>query len=147
MINLGKLEKRPVALFIPYKIIDGDLLVYLQKRSPDQTLPGCFAFWGGGIDEGESLEAALAREVKEELGLESSFYKAEFLNSYEYLKVVDNAFIANVNEDFDSQVVIGEGEYGKWFKASELFDRTDFILQSKVIINDMERILLGKPLR
>ncbi|MDX2022774.1 MAG: (deoxy)nucleoside triphosphate pyrophosphohydrolase [Deltaproteobacteria bacterium] len=48
---------------------DGDR-VCLSQRRPDQSLPLCWEFPGGKIEPGESPEAALVREIAEELGCE-----------------------------------------------------------------------------
>jgi 8-oxo-dGTP diphosphatase len=42
--------------------------ILLSRRRPDQSLAGCWEFPGGKIEAGESPEAALAREIEEELG-------------------------------------------------------------------------------
>ena len=39
--------------------------------------PGAWQFPQGGVSEGESLEAAIVREVEEEIGLEPKDYKVE----------------------------------------------------------------------
>jgi hypothetical protein len=44
-------------------------------------------------------------------------------------------------------LVIGEGEYGKWFSAEDAFALPNLIFQSKVIINDMQREIFKKPIR
>ncbi|MFI5699153.1 NUDIX hydrolase [Streptomyces xanthochromogenes] len=42
---------------------------FAQRRSPDRRLfPGCWDIVGGHVEPGESLMAALAREVEEETG-------------------------------------------------------------------------------
>jgi 8-oxo-dGTP diphosphatase len=41
--------------------------VLMSKRRPDQALPNCWEFPGGKVEPGEHPEAALVREIREEL--------------------------------------------------------------------------------
>lgn len=45
-------------------------LVLLSRRRADQSFPMCWEFPGGKVEPGESSEAALRREIREELGCE-----------------------------------------------------------------------------
>jgi 8-oxo-dGTP diphosphatase len=42
--------------------------ILLSRRRPDQSLPDCWEFPGGKVEPGESPDAALVREIEEELG-------------------------------------------------------------------------------
>jgi 8-oxo-dGTP diphosphatase len=50
----------------------GRLLVYLRDDKPDIPFPNHWDFFGGHVEEGETPEEALVREVKEELGVDLS---------------------------------------------------------------------------
>jgi 8-oxo-dGTP diphosphatase len=50
-------------------LIDGDGRVLLQKRSAGRAMAGLWEFPGGKVEAGELPEAALARELEEELGI------------------------------------------------------------------------------
>lgn len=52
-------------------IADSADRVFVQKRSTNRRLfPGCWDIAGGHVEPGEMLEQALAREIREETGLE-----------------------------------------------------------------------------
>ena len=48
---------------------DGKLLLHHRDNKPGISHPGCWAGFGGAVEEGESVEEALRREVLEETGL------------------------------------------------------------------------------
>ncbi len=50
-------------------MIDGDGRVLVQQRPPGTAMSGLWEFPGGKIEPGETPEAALVRELDEELGI------------------------------------------------------------------------------
>jgi len=61
------MKKRDVAVLVLFK---GNKIL-LQKRAKDaKRFPGTWGLFGGGVEDGESTESALRREIKEELGLD-----------------------------------------------------------------------------
>jgi 8-oxo-dGTP pyrophosphatase MutT (NUDIX family) len=48
---------------------DGKLLLHHRDDKPGIAHPGCWAGFGGAVEEGESVDEALRREVLEETGL------------------------------------------------------------------------------
>lgn len=51
-------------------LVDGDRRVLLQQRAPGRAMAGLWEFPGGKVEDGETPEAALVRELAEELGIE-----------------------------------------------------------------------------
>ena len=59
----------PLVLVVAAVVVRGGR-VLLSRRPEGKHLAGLWEFPGGKVEEGETPEAALAREVREELGLE-----------------------------------------------------------------------------
>ena len=50
-------------------LLDGEGRILLQQRAPGRAMAGLWEFPGGKVEAGELPEAALARELAEELGI------------------------------------------------------------------------------
>lgn len=63
-------------------ILSKDRKILMGRKDPAKggVWPDVWHIPGGGVDEGETLEQALAREVKEEVGLDISTAKVKHLN-------------------------------------------------------------------
>jgi 8-oxo-dGTP pyrophosphatase MutT (NUDIX family) len=59
-------EAVKVAIAILYR--EGKFLMQLRDDIPGIIYPGCWGFFGGHIEEGETPEVALKRELMEEIG-------------------------------------------------------------------------------
>jgi 8-oxo-dGTP diphosphatase len=60
----------PVVLVVCVALVDADGRVLLAQRPEGRPLAGLWEFPGGKVDAGEGPEAALIRELKEELGID-----------------------------------------------------------------------------
>lgn len=133
-------------MLIPYKIKDNTVFVFLQKRDMNpKVLPGHFSFFGGKIEEGETPEQALEREIQEELSIDLKGY--QFFRRYPSFKgteVMMNFYIAQVGEDFEKEITVMEGEYGKFFSQEEVEKEPLLIDHDKGILRDLYRVIKNK---
>ena len=63
------LENFPTMVVVAAALVDGDGRVLLQQRLPGRTMAGLWEFPGGKVEPDERPEAALVRELAEELGV------------------------------------------------------------------------------
>ena len=62
---------KPIVLVSAVALIDADSRVLLARRPEGKAMAGLWEFPGGKVDEGETPEAALIRELHEELGIDT----------------------------------------------------------------------------
>ena len=62
--------ERPVLLVSAVALVDVDGRVLLAKRPAGKSMAGLWEFPGGKVGDGETPEAALIRELKEEIGID-----------------------------------------------------------------------------
>lgn len=60
----------PILLVAACALLDADGRVLLAQRPRQKTLGGLWEFPGGKLEEGETPEACLIRELREELGID-----------------------------------------------------------------------------
>ena len=56
-------------LVVACALVDADRRVLIAQRPPGKALAGLWEFPGGKLEPGETPEAALIRELEEELGI------------------------------------------------------------------------------
>ena len=110
----------------------------IVRRPFGKKRGGLWEFPGGKVEEGETLEQALARELKEELDIRVT--KSRFLDkvvwSYEDVDVEVNFF----EVEFSGEVTLKEAEEGKWVSLREAL-RYDFCGADRVFL---ERLVKTK---
>lgn len=63
-------EPLPLVLVVAVALIDADGRVLIAERPAGKSMAGLWEFPGGKVGAGETPEAALIRELKEELGID-----------------------------------------------------------------------------
>ena len=124
---------RDVSVLILYTLT-GHIL--LQHRTDDALrLPGYWAFFGGGIEQGENPTEALKREIQEELSYlvqNPEFFLAQKVRDEE--NDYDNRKYVFVEEYQGQSLQLGEGQAMGWFLPDEthalkMADHDRFVVQ------------------
>ena len=111
----------------------------LSKRKDDQHQGGKWEFPGGKIDEGESIEQALSRELKEELDIEVT-EQAEFMAlDFEYPEKKVSLYFQLVT-DFNGKEHGVEGQMVNWFSYQEMQQLT-FPDANKPVLEKIESLV------
>jgi 8-oxo-dGTP diphosphatase len=124
-----------------------EILLYLRDNKPGIPFPNHWDLIGGHIEEGETPEEALVREVKEELDIdlkEYTFYKRyECLtgDAYENIKYI---YSGKINQTIE-EITLLEGVLPRFFTREEIPD-VKFANILKTIVTDWinDQISLGK---
>ena len=85
----------PVVLVAAVALVDPDGRVLLARRPEGKPMAGLWEFPGGKVGEAETPEAALIRELKEELGIDvSESCLAAFKSNRDFGLIVAAALLA-----------------------------------------------------
>jgi 8-oxo-dGTP diphosphatase len=110
-------------LVVAVALIDADGRILLAKRPEGKTLAGLWEFPGGKIEDNERPEAALIRELKEELGInveESCLAPLTFAShAYEDFHLLMPLFVCRRWKGIPQGL---EGQTLKWVHAKDLRD-------------------------
>jgi 8-oxo-dGTP diphosphatase len=108
-------------LVVAVALIDADDRILLAQRPEGKQLAGLWEFPGGKVEPGERPEAALIRELREELGVEvkeACLAPLTFAShAYEEFHLLMPLYVCRRWQGF---VTAREGQGLKWAKAQEL---------------------------
>lgn len=122
--DLANHNRPEILATLCYPIKDGKILLGLKKR---RIGLGCWNGFGGSVEEGENIEEAAARELKEEIGLialPGSLEKAAVIDFYNQQK--DGSFLVYRVHAYLVRQWTGEPKAGKemaeptWFGIDRL---------------------------
>src|SRR6516162_3841217 len=128
--------------FIPYRFVKGQCVLFVQKRTKDAPFaPDMFGIFGGEIEDGESPETALLREVREELDYQPR--NVRFFRKYDHVDFEEHVFVTEVDETFENEIRVLEGQYGTFLNESEL--QSEKLMDvDRIVFSDVLRWLNGK---
>jgi len=105
----------------------------IQRAADDEVGANLWEFAGGKLDFGENLEAALKREVKEEVGLAVTVDKllyASTFKTHEYRQLVILSYLCTA--DNDNVRLSNEHQNYMWANKEQMMD-----MLSKSIVDDL----------
>ena len=114
---------KPLVLVAAAALTDVDRRVLIAQRPAGKSMAGLWEFPGGKVEAGETPEAALVRELREELGIEvcleclAPFTFAS--HAYASFHLLMPLFLC---AKWDGEVTPREGQAIKWVRASKLRD-------------------------
>jgi 8-oxo-dGTP diphosphatase len=102
-------------------ILDGDHNILITRRAPDAHQGNLWEFPGGKVEGRESLSGALARELREELGIEIGRTSALLQVHHDY---GDKVVLLDVQVvwEFKGEARPLEGQPMVWVSPRELID-------------------------
>jgi 8-oxo-dGTP diphosphatase len=113
----------PVILVSAVALLDADGRVLLAQRPEGKSMAGLWEFPGGKVEPGETPEAALVRELKEELSIdirESCLAPLTFAShGYETFHLFMPLYVCR---QWRGKVVPTEGQRVAWVRAENLRD-------------------------
>ena len=116
-------EPAEVVLVAAVALIDADGRVLLARRPEGKAMAGLWEFPGGKVEAGETPEAALVRELDEELGIEvapSCLAPFTFAShAYEDFHLLMPLFVCRV---WEGPVRPREGQETAWVRPARLRD-------------------------
>ncbi|XHR94458.1 (deoxy)nucleoside triphosphate pyrophosphohydrolase [Mucilaginibacter sp. UC70_90] len=100
-------------------IVNAGGLVFAAQRSATMSLPLKWEFPGGKIEPGETAEACLIREIKEELHVDVEIVSSLPANTHQYPNVTIQLipFVCRITS---GQIVLKEHFDFKWLHKDEL---------------------------
>jgi 8-oxo-dGTP diphosphatase len=114
---------KPVLLVVAAALIDVDGRVLIAQRPEGRSMAGLWEFPGGKVGPDETPEAALVRELEEELSIEvcdtclAPFTFAS--HSYETFHLLMPLYLCR---NWDGEIRPREGQQIKWVRAVRLRD-------------------------
>jgi 8-oxo-dGTP pyrophosphatase MutT (NUDIX family) len=136
-------DKREISSLIPYRKIGEGYEFFLQKRAATaRNNQGLFGLFGGGLEQNETPEEGMYREISEELSYVPT--QPIYFSRYETNKGIVHVFLEEVGDDFESKVVVGEGEYGRFLESDKILYARDVSMLAQMVIHHIIRDFLRK---
>jgi 8-oxo-dGTP diphosphatase len=103
----------------------------ILNRHPEDSWGNKYGLVAGGIEEGESEEEAILREIKEETGYSAEKEELEYLGEWTWdfseRTITFVTFKVSLNEPINVVLQPGEHTHFEWVSAEECKNREDLV--------------------
>lgn len=128
---MGSSEKRK-GCSILFVDSSNRLLLFLRDDIPGLPYANMWDIPGGHVEEGETPEQCIVREMKEEIGI--SLDRFSLFNIYDFHDRVEYVYQSPLSLDID-QLVLTEGQALRWFSREEI-EKTELAYGFNRVAND-----------
>jgi 8-oxo-dGTP diphosphatase len=115
--------RMPLLLVAAAALVDRDNRVLIAQRPVGKAMAGLWEFPGGKVNDAETPEAALVRELREELGIEvceTCLAPLTFASyKYETFHLLMPLYLCRT---WEGEITPAEGQVVKWVRAGRLGD-------------------------
>ena len=112
-----------ITLVVACALVDSDGRVLVAARPSGKSMAGLWEFPGGKVEAGETPEAALIRELKEELSIDvtaACLAPLSFAShAYDEFHLLMPLYVCR---KWDGQIAPREGQETQWLRPRDLFD-------------------------
>lgn len=125
---------------------EGDILLYLRDNKPTIPFPNHWDLFGGHIEEGETPEEALVREVKEELDydlINYQFFKEYNCQEGDVNPNIKYVYSGKIDKPIE-KLTLDVGQKLQFFKPSEIPNVKFANILKKIVTDYLDSKQKGK---
>jgi 8-oxo-dGTP diphosphatase len=111
---------------------NGELLFFLRDNKPTIAYPNQWCLLGGGVEDGESFEETIKREMLEEIELDLK--DVEVFKKYTWPERIETVFYTKLDLDIET-TPLHEGQQLKFFTKDELL-KMDLAFYDNEVMRD-----------